>query len=286
MTFRPGAAVIVCFSVLATGRLASASGHGPMFGMTTPPNAAGGWAIDFGTMGRIGQPDNAATSRTMLTFGITEDLQVSGSVPYVFGSATLPAARMTGMMPGGGDLEGIVAWRFQRQGTNVGARFESTAYGGLIVPGPQKPAGVVGTFDRAAGLYTGAATGFASRGTYVWVGAGYTRFAQTSVADRRSSVVSYSAVWGYRPPAMRKEYPHWDWRVFAEMTGEKSSAAEHFGAPMAGTDAHQIFVGPSVLGIYKNYAIQAGVQLPAYRKAGARVEEEKFRYAANVSYFF
>lgn len=286
MMLRSGAALIVCFGVLASGRLASASGHGPMFGMTTPTNAAGGWAIDFGTMGRIGQPDNSATSRTMLTFGITEDLQVSGSVPYVFGSATLPAARMTGMMPGGGDLEGIVAWRFQRQGTNVGARFESTAYGGIIVPGPQKPAGVVGTFDRAAGLYTGAATGFASRGTYVWVGAGYTRFAETSVSDRRPSVVSYSAVWGYRPPAMRKEYPHWDWRVFAEMTGEKSSTAEHFGAPMPGTDAHQIFIGPSVLGIYKNYAIEAGVQLPAYRNAGARLEEEKFRYATNFSYFF
>ena len=138
MMLRSGAALIVCFGVLASGRLASASGHGPMFGMTTPTNAAGGWAIDFGTMGRIGQPDNSATSRTMLTFGITEDLQVSGSVPYVFGSATLPAARMTGMMPGGGDLEGIVAWRFQRQGTNVGARFESTAYGGIIVPGSSK----------------------------------------------------------------------------------------------------------------------------------------------------
>jgi hypothetical protein len=161
-----------------------ASGHGLMFGMTTPTNAAGGWAIDFGTMGRIGQLDNSATSRTMLTFGITEDLQTSGSVPYVFGSAPLPAARMTGMMSGGGDVERLVAWRFHRQGTNVGARFESTAYGGVIVPGPQKPAGVVGTFDRAAGLYTGAATGFASRGTYVWVGVGYTRFAE-SVGDRR-----------------------------------------------------------------------------------------------------
>ena len=190
------------------------------------------------------------------------------------------------MMPGGGDLEGIVAWRFHRQGTNVGARFESTAYGGVIVPGPQQPAGLVGTFDRAAGLYTGAATGFASRGTYVWVGAGYTRFGETPVRDRRPSVVSYSAVWGYRPPAMRREYPHWDWRAFLEMTGEKSSTAEHLGAPMPGTDAHQIFVGPSVLGIYKNYAIEAGVQLPAYRNAGARLQEERFRYAINVSYFF
>ena len=34
---------------------------------------------------------------------------------------------MTGMMPGGGDLESILAWRFHRRGTNVGTRVESTA---------------------------------------------------------------------------------------------------------------------------------------------------------------
>lgn len=21
-------------------------------------------------------------------------------------------------------------------------------------------------------------------------------------------------MWGYRPPPLRKEYPHWDWRLF------------------------------------------------------------------------
>lgn len=262
-----------------------ASGHGPVFGMATPTNGAGGWAVDFGAMGRVGQPDNAAAVRTMLTYGIDEDLQISASVPFVLGSSPLPAARMTGMMPGGGDFESIVAWRFHRQGTNVGTRVESTAYGGLIVPGPQKPAGLVGTFDRAAGAYTGAATGIASRSHYVWGGVGYTRFAEKN-GDRRPTVFSYSAVWGYRPPAMRHEYPRWDWRVFAELTGERSSKARHNGDLMPGTNAHQVFVGPSALGIYKNYAIQAGVQVPVYRNAGARLERERLRYAVNFSVFF
>ena len=55
---------------------------------------------------------------------------------------------------------------------------------------------------------------------------------------------------------------------------------------MPGTDAHQVFLGPSALGIYKNYAIQAGVQVPVYRNSGARLERERFRYAMNLSYFF
>jgi len=256
-----------------------------MFGMATPTNRAGGWAIDFGAMGQLGEPDRESAIRTMLTYGITEDLQISASVPVVFGSAPLPAGRMTGMMPGGGDFEGILAWRFQRKATNIGTRLESTAYAGLIVPGPQKPAGLVGTFDRTPGMYAGVASGLASRSNYVWAGIGYTRFSETD-GDRRPTVFSYSAVWGYRPAPMRYEYPHWDWRFFAELTGERSTKALHLGEQMPGTNAHQIFVGPSALGIYKNYAIQAGIQFPVYRDSGARLERERFRYAANVSYFF
>ncbi len=262
-----------------------ASGHGPVFGLATPTNGTGAWSIDFGAMGRVGKTDSAAALRTMISFGITEDLQISTSIPLVLSSAPLPAARMTGMMPGGGDFESILAWRFHRKATNVGSRFESTAYGGVLLPGSQKPAGLVRTFDRAPGAYVGVATGFASRASYVWGGIGYSRFAETE-GDRRPSVFSYSAVWGYRPPPMRMEYPHWDWRFFAELTGERSTKAVHLGDQVPGTDAHQIFVGPSTLGIYKNYAIEGGVQFPVYRDAGIRLERERLRYALNVSVFF
>jgi len=278
--------IVLLLALVTKARPLWASGHGPVFGMTTHTNAAGAWGIGFGTMGRLGETDNAAAARTMITFGITEDLQISGSVPVVLSKAPLPAARMTGMMPGGGDFEGILAWRFHRQGTNVGTRVESTAYGAILVPGPQQAAGLIGTFARTPGVYVGAASGFASRATYVWAGVGYTRFAETSIGDRRPTVVSYSGVWGYRPPPMRKEYPHWDWRVFAELTGEKSSTARHLGEVMPGTDAHQVFVGPSALGIYKSYAIEAGAQFPVYRDAGARLDRDRFRYAANISHFF
>jgi hypothetical protein len=260
---RPALGLWVVAVLSSVSRL-GASGHGPLFGMTTPTNAAGGWAIDFGAMGRSGDTDSAGTLRAMVTYGIMEDLQVSGSIPFVAGSAPLPAARMTGMMPGGGDIEGVLAWRFQRRGTNVGTRVESTAYGGLIVAGPQRPAGVTAPFARAPGAYAAVAAGVASRSHYAWAGIGYTRFAETEALDRRPVVLSYSAVWGYRPAAMRQEYPHWDWRLFAEMTGERSTTVVHLGQDMPGTAAHQIFLGPSTLGIYKSYAIEAGVQFPVY----------------------
>ncbi len=263
----------------------SASGHGPVFGMTTPTNAKDAWAIDFGVMGRTGEGDDSAMTRAMLTYGFTEDVQLSVSAPFVFTSGSFAPARGTAMMPVSGDVEAIGAWRFHRQGTAVGTRIESTAYGGLIVPGPQKVVGRAHDLRRAPGFHTAVATGFASRSHYVWTGIGYTRFAGRD-GDQRPDMLSYSVVWGYRPPPWRKEYPHWDWRAFVELTGERTGNLRRGGAAQGGTGGHQVLLGPTALGIYKNYAIEGGVQFPVYREVGARLQREHLRYALNVSCFF
>lgn len=137
------------------------SGHGPVFGLTTPTNADAAWAIDVGVMGRKGDEDDGAMMRTMFSYGVTEDVQVSWSMPLVFSSAAFAPARMTGMMPGSGDFEAVGAWRFHRMGTGIGRRFESTAYAGVVIPGPQRPAGVAGELSRALGSYTAVSTGIA-----------------------------------------------------------------------------------------------------------------------------
>lgn len=262
-----------------------AAGHGPVFGLTTPTNAAKGWTVDFAVMGRQGETGDGVMFRSMLTYGVTEDFQVSASFPVVFNSAALAPARLTSMMPGSADVEGLVAWRFHRQGTDVGRRFESTAYAGAIFPGPQRPAGLVGELRRAPGVYAAVATGVASRSHYVWGGLGYTRFAESN-GDRRSDLLLYSVVWGYRPPAWRTDYPRWDWRLFVEMTGENAGKVRRGGADIGGTGGHQILLGPTALGIYKNYAIEGGVQFPVYRKVGPKHGREDFRFALNLSCFF
>lgn len=268
-----------------SSRGALGSGHGPVFGLTTPTNAKGGWSLDLGLMGRAGRQGSGAMFRAMLGYGITEDLQISVSAPLVFSSAPVAPARVTGMMPASGDFEGIVAWRFHRQGTRVGTRVEATAYGGIIVPGPQRPAGMLRDLRKAPGVYTAMATGMASRSHYLWGGLGNVRFVE-SQDDRRPNTFLYSFVWGYRPPAWRKEYPRWDWRFFAEVTGEKSARVRQAGIPHAGTGGHQVFLGPAMLGIYRNYAIEAGVQFPVFRDIGSRYQQESFRFAVNFSYFF
>ena len=60
-----------------------ASGHGPVFGGATPTLGKGGWSFDQVWMGRTsdGSGTNDQLLRTMISFGITKDFQVSASLP-------------------------------------------------------------------------------------------------------------------------------------------------------------------------------------------------------------
>jgi hypothetical protein len=130
----------------------------------------------------------------------------------------------------------------------------------------------------------GGVTGIASRSHYAWGGAMYQRYA-ASGGDQRPDLVFYSAVYAYRPPSWRKDNG-WDWRIFGEMTGERSGRIRHAGAELPGSDSHQVYVGPTTLGVYKNYAVSAGVQFPVYRDSPQLYRRERVRFALNVAYFF
>ncbi len=71
-------------------RPAGASGHGPVFGGAPPTLGKGGWQLDQAWMGRLGRgrQDDEQMLRTMLSVGITEDLQISGSLPITLDSAS------------------------------------------------------------------------------------------------------------------------------------------------------------------------------------------------------
>ncbi len=264
---------------------AVASGHGPVFALATPTNVKGGWSLDLGTMGRVGSLDSGVMERAMLTYGITPDLQISVSGPIIFSSAPLAPGRVTAMMPATGDYEAIGAWRFQRRDIAVGSRDETTAYAGIILPGNQKPPGLLGQLPWAPGVLGMIVTGYASRANYVWAGVGGMHFHESD-GDRRPDMLMYSLVYGYRPEFLRKDYPHWDGRFFVEMNGEYSNRVLHDGVRVPGTNGGQVFLGPTTLWIYKKYGIEGGIQWPVFRNTGPRFEHESYRFAIDLSYFF
>ena len=95
------AAYIVIAATATTPRFAAASGHGPVFGGAPPTLGKGGWQLDQAWMGRLGQgrSDDEQMLRTMLSLGITEDLQISASLPITLDSGIyMPRGRVMAMM--------------------------------------------------------------------------------------------------------------------------------------------------------------------------------------------
>lgn len=273
-----------CSAVLVIAALALplsvfADGHGPVFGFATPTNSKGEWSFDSGVFGRANSSDSQASYRELIGYGFTPHLTLSFTAPAVIGSASLTPTRI---QPGD-DFDAKLAWRFQHRATKVGRRFESTAFAGVAVPGPQSGFKGIANTTNAPGTMFGAVTGMASRSHYVWLGSSFTKFYEHN-SDKRPDVFDYSLVYGYRPPKWRRPPDKWDWRVFGELVGERSTKFVQSGVTVPETQAHQVFIGPTALGICRNYTVSFGAQFPVYQNVGALFPKERVRFAVNLSY--
>ena len=106
----------------------------------------------------------------------------------------------------------------------------------------------------------------------MWLGATFTKFYEHD-GNKRPDVLDYSLVYGYRPPKWRRPPDKWDWRLFGELVGERSNRFLQANSRVADTQAHQVFLGPSALGIFRNYTVSFGAQFPIYQNVGAVVPE-------------
>ena len=260
-----------------------ASGHGPVFALATPTNPQGGFSFDTSIMGRYGG-GNGTMYRGTLGYGITENLKVSVSTPLLFQTDTFAPSRTAAFTPMGGDFEALSLWRFQRTDFGVGKRFETTAIGGLLVPGPQADSGPLKGIKSRPGGLVGIVSGVTSRSHYVWIGTTYQRYGVAG-GDRRGDLLFYTFAYAYRPERLRKDNG-WDWRIFGECTGERLGALERTGVDVPSSRSNQVFVGPTTLGVYKNYAVSGGIQFAVYQNSGPVYARERVRVAANFTWFF
>lgn len=269
----------------AAASVAGATGHGPVFGLATPTLGRGAWSLDAAVMDRSVGGKQSAMLRPLVAHGLTEDVQLSLSLPMpLYMPQGLPHARTMAMMPSTTDAELLLGWRFHRKGPAVGARFESTAFLGFGYPTDAVRGGV----RTAPGLSLGAVTGYASRSIYVWAGALGRRYMSPvgSTADRPGTLGMYSLVLGYRPGAFRKELPHPDWRVFVEVVGEFSARDRLAGQELPNTGGHQVFIAPTLLGLYRNWGISGGPALPVYSKPNGSQPKDRVRLVVNFTRWF
>jgi len=270
---------VVLLVVLALPLFAVAAAHGPVFGLATPTNSQGEWSFDEGIFGRSTSLGSQASVRELIAYGFTPHLTLSLTLPAVVGNTMLPPTRI---QPGD-DFDTTVAWRFQHRATKVGTRFESTAFAGLAVPGPQSGFKGIAHTTNAPGTMFGVVSGMASRSNYLWLGSTYTKFYEHN-GDKRPDVLDYSLVYGYRPPKWRRPPDKWDWRLFGELVGERSDRFLQTNFVVPDTQAHQVFLGPTALGIFHNYTVSFGAQFPVYQNVGTAFPKERVRFAVNFSY--
>ena len=270
--------VLVC-AVFMTGT-AFAADHGPVFSYATPVNSEREFSFDTGIFGRNGSKGTQLSTGFGFGYGVTPHITINAFLPVMFGSGDLPESRIVS----GGEWAASGSWRFLHSVTSVGKRIESTASLGMVVPGPQQDSGVLGSLHRAPGVTDSVVTGMASRSQYLWVGGGYAHFAEAS-HDRRPDTISWSGVYGYRPSSLRRGYDKWDYRGFAELTGEHTGGVRRGGLVLPDSSSTTVWLGPSVLAIYKNIAIEGGVQSPLFRDVSEAIYgREHIRFAINFSY--
>jgi len=272
--------LLVVAAALAGGsvRDAAASGHGPVFGAATPTLGRGGWSVDQAWTYRVGEDaDGQQMFKTMVSFGITETVQVSGSVPIAMSDGLGPA-RMMSAMSSDREFEALVAYRFQRRTVGIGGRQESTMSVGGTAPMESTRAGA----SVGPSLVVQAATGYASRAHYAWAGGGVQYFAEHQ-GDQQAASRFLTLVYGYRPAPLRTEPGKPDLRFFVEVTAEDRSATKADGVDVRAGE-RTVFAGPTALLLYKALAVEGGVLFPVYQRDGQ--VRERFRVAVNVAYFF
>src|ERR1700730_817364 len=147
--------VVLAIAVLVLPWCVFADGHGPVFGWATPTNSKGEWSFDTGVFGRSNGSDSEASFRELIGYGFTPHLTLSFTAPAVIGSASFTPTRI---QPGD-DFDAKLAWRFQHRATQVGTRFESTAFAGVVVPGPQSSFKGIARTTNAPGTVVGGVTG-------------------------------------------------------------------------------------------------------------------------------
>ena len=251
----------------------------------SPPTLGkGGWQLDQAWMGRMGRGsgDDEQMLRTMLSVGITEDLQISSSLPITLNSSIyMPRGRIDGddvLEPGPRGDRGLALPAARGRS---GSRLESTVFVGATAPLQQyRNDGML----AAPSIHVSAASGYASRTHYLWVGGGFQHFGERE-GDQMGDSVFYSAVYGYRPPFLRSGLSEARPAFLVEAVGEHTERGLHHGFQMVPSGGDSILVGPTALLLYKQYRLEAGLLFPVYQQTNFQ-PEEKLRFGVNFMRLF
>ena len=263
---------------------AFAEGHGPAFCLATPTLGDDAWSSDTMFMSLGTDSGTAFLFRQMIGYGITEDLQATLTFPLSPVIDPVPNGPNDRHGPMSGsftDAEASLLWRFHRHEPGVGRRFESALLFGAAVPVED----MRGSLENTPSFNVAAVTGYASRSIYAWAGAGY-QYHLSEAGDQVGGLPYATAAFGWRPPMFRHDYPKPDWRIFIESLAEFPNRHRLQGDRVRDSGGEKVFLGPSVLGLYGKWGVEAAAIFPVYQRHNGQQPDERFRVKCVLSYWF
>ncbi|MBD8524384.1 hypothetical protein [Pseudomarimonas arenosa] len=272
----------LAFALALVASAAQSEGHGPLFGLATPTLGAGQWSSDTGFMRMASEQGGDWRTRQMIGYGIHEDLQATLTLPLDQRDSRMVAnARGGAMMGKPGAVEASLLWRFHREAPRIGVRRESSLLVGVA------DGDTFGPDARNAGpaLHLAAVTGYASRTTYWWLGGGG-QWHRAEGGNRRGDLTYATAVFGWRPPIFRGDYPKPDWRLFIEAVAEHAERDRRDGLADADSGGYRLLAGPSVLGLFGAWGVSAGVLFPVEERLNGSQPGTDYRAKLVFTYWF
>ena len=268
----------VAAALALTPAVALGAGHGPAFSLSTPTLGEGQWQSDTSVLAIGTEEGTAFMFREWFGYGLTEDVQLTLGFPLVPGEVeelqlkNPPRTRGMGMMGAFDMVEPGVLWRFDKRYPGGGQRYESTVMLNAGIPTTDERGGV----GVGPSVHATITTGYASRDWYWWAGAGYERYFERG-DDRLGDLPYLTAAVGYRPPIFQQDYPKPDIRFFIEGLAEFPQENTIDGRDDPNSGGTRVMVGPSVLGLFGPYGIEAGVLFPVYQDLDGDQPEENYR---------
>lgn len=262
----------------------AATGLGPVFGPGTAANARG--QISSNTSAAIFSTSESSSLiiRQIFGYGITENLQTNISfplTPVIDENENPPAARTGGIAGSYTDIEGSLMWRFHRNDVTIGSRYESTLHVSGSLPLEKRR----GEVKAGPSLHAAAVTGYVSRTFNTWIGAGYQRYFSRG-GDRIGDLPYLTAVAGYRPLSLNRDYPNADWLILIESIAEFPRRDRAEGIQITDSGGEKILAGPSVHGFFGRWGISGGILFPALQSLKGDQPKERFRMNLIVKYWF
>ena len=244
-----------------------AQAHDPVFGPGPHVIYQDGVEVHVGADGSKAGRDKDTALDLEFTYGLSADWAAGIAVPYrrVEGATNRSA--------GAGDIQVFTKYRFWRHDT-LGVQESAAVFVNLKTDNGddrRDPPLGTGTTDAVVGF----TYGYESLEWYRWAGVRYRHSGENAAGLQRGDKWLFDLVGGWRPSPPRYREPDTVWML--ELNAEYGGKAVLNEVELGDTGGTEVFLSPGIMWTLRNFAVKAGIQLPAYADLNGSQAKSDYR---------